>query len=76
MSHGFHPGWNFNGRHYKSVKGLLHAVAKDCNAVSVGMVSRDNTMTAWGPDRNTVAAVYDVSLPKAGIAQTITRRAA
>jgi hypothetical protein len=71
-----HPGWTFKGRSYKTVNGLLTALAKDAKAVSIGMVSPEHTITAWGPDRYTVAAVYDVTPPKPGVAQAITRRAA
>ena len=67
------PRYRLNGTLYKTVRGILNAIAKDSGATSVGMVSTLNTISAYGADR-TVVAVYDVSPPKRGEVQTITRR--
>lgn len=69
-----HPGFIFKGRKYKTVAGLLNAIIADSGASSVGMVSSKHTVTAYGPGRSDVLAVYDVSPPKAGEAQVFTRQ--
>ena len=70
-----HPGYVFNRKTYKSVSGLLNAIAKDSKAVQVGMVS-NNQIRTFAADGRTVLVTYDVTPPKVGETQVITRVAA
>jgi hypothetical protein len=72
----FHPGYVFKGKAYKSVAGLLTALVKDSGGVEVSMVDSKGRVKAYAADRKTVIATYDVTPPKLGEVQTITRRAA
>jgi hypothetical protein len=67
-----HPGYVFKGKTYKTVNGLLTALMKDCGASWIGMVSSNNTITAY-KGANDVAAVFDITPPKFGEKQVVTK---
>lgn len=62
------PGYKFNGKLYRTAKGLLTAVMKDCGAIQVGMVDKNGKMKAWRQRGAEPCAVYSVQTPlQAGI---------
>lgn len=69
-----HPGYVFKGKTYKTVNGLLTSLAKDSGASEISMVV-NNKITARSADRSTVVAVYNVTPPKFGETQVVTRAA-
>lgn len=63
-----HPGYDFNGRHYKSLKGLMSALIKHGGGDSVWFPSASQAVVG---NRNVPIKRYSMTLPKAGRVQTV-----
>lgn len=63
----------FKGKNFKTVNGLLGALARDSRAVQVSMVGPDHMIRTYAADRVTVLATYAITPPKAGESQIVTR---
>lgn len=77
MSLSGHPGYVFKGKTYKTAQGLISALIRDSGADSCGMVSsagiaRVGTITTYA--NRMAKQVYEITAPKFGEKQVITRR--